>query len=160
MKFFRFIFSAILLSSVMFMTSCGGDDNNNNDDGYVLNDYKLVVTFTGSQAGKYLKQVGVRALNYSGNTIDVDIKDGNGKVINSNLSDQNYIFSTTNTFTPVAKAHALVVVVDASYIGSEDKTITPLTVNVKVYRNGELFKEDTGTITASGTISYTFSKTL
>jgi hypothetical protein len=104
-------------------------------------------------AGFSVKQVSLAGVASDGKIAAV--KDASGKELTTpSLSDDNYTFSSNNTFELMDKAAAFSVVVNVSHHGTEQHD--PLTVKTKIYEGGKLVYEDEGT--ATSTKSYMLSK--
>jgi len=133
----------ILLGCVTFLSSCG-DDDDNAEINNTPDSYKVEVSFGGG-ADHYFKQVGLTGVKKDG--LIALVKDASGKELTTPiLADSNYTFSSANTFELTEKVIMFDFVVNVSLIGVGNPE--PATIDVKVYKNGKLIYEDSGTATA------------
>lgn len=151
MKVLNF-FSLLIALSVfgLSFSSCG--DDKDDDKGGLMGSpktYKVEVTFEGKSDG-YFKQVAFSAVNENALPVNVINADTNKELSGTHLSDDNYTFSASNSFTFTDKLAYLIVVISAS---SDIDNKEELQVTLTVYENGKEIKKIVETATNKKSIS-------
>lgn len=150
------LFLSVFLLSILFALSSCGDKNDDFGDYWDPSTYRVDVEFIGD-INNYFKQVSQLGSNTKGMPVNpIDVKTGK-EVSSFSMSDSNYAFSTSNSFTFSDKLNILTLTVG---MGAPKDDAKDLKVKVTVYRDGKVEKviEETATKEKDVIISQSFGK--